>query len=119
MVLDAGGGTSCIVRYILTGLSPPQFKQEFASESEFSFRIGFRPELTVLLGLTWAAEKISSEFEKLIDGRLPLDYPNRAWVIEQMRRKWDELYKHPFDGNDPGMLVSIKRPGAEFFDEFS
>jgi hypothetical protein len=36
-VIDAGGGTSCIVRYILTGLGPPQFKQEFAAESEFLF----------------------------------------------------------------------------------
>jgi hypothetical protein len=76
--------------------------------------------INVISGVTWAAETISDNFEELIKDKLPVDYPNRAWVISRMRRIWDETHKYTFDGRSSHIPIVIGRPGApEIQDAFS
>ncbi|KAG4436250.1 hypothetical protein IFR05_008269 [Cadophora sp. M221] len=79
LVLDAGGGTGCLVRYRLLQVNPPQFEQEFDSES-------------IICG----AETISDAFESLASRRVPTDCARRASVLDQMRRDFDQKCKHSF-----------------------
>ncbi|TAQ85863.1 hypothetical protein B7494_g5806 [Chlorociboria aeruginascens] len=96
IVLDAGGGTACLVRFRLVRLNPLLFKQEFMSES-------------IICG----AETISDRFALLAGNVVHQSTPNRAWVIDQMRREFDANYKHSFGGNRVDRPYVTKVPGAQ------
>ncbi|KAF4630327.1 hypothetical protein G7Y89_g7810 [Cudoniella acicularis] len=83
-----GGGTVCLVRYVLESIYSPQFRHEFES-------------------IVCGAETISNKFEKLAANKIPADCPNRDWVIDRMRRLFDEFYKHTFDGNNSDIPVTV------------
>jgi hypothetical protein len=52
--------------------------------------------LTRSLGIVCGAETISNAFELLAASKIRHDMPNRAYVIDQMRRDFDKKYKHTF-----------------------
>lgn len=96
MVVDGGGGTCCIVRFRLDKLEPTiGFEQEYESES-----------------LVCGAESISNLVEEKIASKLAQDYPNRAWILDQFRRQFDELYKSRF-GADDDDIYNFNLPNLE------
>jgi len=38
--------------------------------------------------------------EEKIASKIAQDYPNRAWVLDQFRRQFDEMYKRRFGAED-------------------
>ena len=54
----------------------------------------------VEIGLVCGAESISNLVEEKIASKIAQDYPNRAWVLDQFRRQFDELYKSRFGAED-------------------
>jgi len=66
------------------------------------------------IGIICGAETISNAFAELAALRIPLDSPNREWVIDQMRRNF-EKEKQTFGNSRRDRPV--KRPGATRADE--
>ncbi|PMD34669.1 hypothetical protein L207DRAFT_588183 [Hyaloscypha variabilis F] len=97
MVVDGGGGTCCIVRFLLDQLEPSLgFEQEFESES-----------------MVCGAESISNLVEEKIEKKVPRDIPNRVWVLDQFRRQFDEYFKRRFGADDADTTYNFELPNLE------
>ncbi len=68
--------------------------------------------LIVGIGLVCGAESISNLVEEKIASKIARDCPNRAWVLDQFRRQFDELYKSRF-GADDDDTYNFKLPNLE------
>jgi hypothetical protein len=51
-------------------------------------------------GLVCGAESISNSFEDMAATMITLHHPKRAWVLDKLRRQFDEHYKQYF-GAEP------------------
>lgn len=54
-----------------------------------------------LAGMVCGAESISDLVEEKLGRQIPHNYPNRTWVLDQLRRQFDDYYKGTF-GEDDG-----------------
>lgn len=58
------------------------------------------------------AESISNYFEEKIWKRIPSDHVNRPWVLDQLRRQFDDWYKGMFghESENPALPFNFSVP---------
>jgi hypothetical protein len=64
-------------------------------------------------GLVCGAESISNLVEEKIARLVAHDKPNRAWLLDQFRRQFDECYKRRFGSDDDDDNFVFTLPGEE------
>jgi hypothetical protein len=82
-----------------------------AKVSSFSFDL--QVEANMVSGLVGGAESISNLVEEKIGKLVAHDKPNRAWLLDQFRRQFDECYKRRFGLDDDNDSYVFRLPGEE------
>jgi hypothetical protein len=55
---------------------------------------------TFATGTVYGAETISNKVEEMLGNFVPANQPNRPYVLDQLRRQFDEWYKAIFGDDD-------------------
>jgi hypothetical protein len=63
--------------------------------------------------LVGGAEAISNLFEEKIGKHIPTGQANRPWVLDRLRRNFDDFYKPHIGGNDDATSYTFELPGSK------